>query len=84
MSRTTQVLDRMLDPVRDVLTPEVAEALVNLRADATTQAQLDDFADRHAEGRLTPDEQAEYEALVAAGNLIAVLQAKARSVLRGR
>lgn len=84
MSRASQVLDRMLDPVRDILTPEVAEGLVNLRADQATQALLDDFADRNTEGRLTPEERAEYEALVAAGNVIAVLQAKARTVLTGR
>jgi hypothetical protein len=84
MSRTSQVLDRMLDPVRDILTPEVAEGLVNLRADQATQTLLDDFADRNTEGRLSAEERAEYEALVAAGNVIAVLQAKARTVLNGR
>jgi hypothetical protein len=56
--------------------------LANLRADAATQARLDDFASRNTSGQLTPAERAEYEVLVAAGNLIAVLQAKARSVLR--
>ena len=74
----------MLDPVRDVLTPSVAAALANLRADAETQARLDDLADRNTAGQLTAEERAEYEMLVAAGNVIAVLQAKARAVLRTR
>jgi hypothetical protein len=84
MSTATQALDRMLDPVRDILTPQVAEGLVNLRADAATQSRLDDLAARNTGGQLTADERSEYETLVAAGNVIAVLQAKARAVLRGR
>ena len=81
---TTQVLDRLLDPVRDALTPDVAQAIVNLRADPVTQALLEDLAERHHEGRLSPEELADYDALVNAANLIAVLQAKARSVLTPR
>jgi hypothetical protein len=76
-------LDRLLDPVRDCLTPDVAARLVALRADDTIQAKLDDFATRNQAGTLTTDERAEYEALVRAGNFIAVLQAKARVVLAG-
>jgi hypothetical protein len=76
------VLDRLLNPVRDVLTPEVARAIADLRADAATQDRLDDLAEGHHEGRLSPEELTEYQALVNGVNLIAVLQAKARSVLR--
>jgi hypothetical protein len=82
MSQATQVLDRLLDPIRAVLTPQVAEGLANLRADPATQARLDELASRNTCGQLTPAERDEYEALVAAGNVIAVLQAKARAVLR--
>lgn len=78
------VLDRLLNPVRDVLTPEVAQAIADLRADATTQERLDDLAERHHEGQLTPDELTEYQSLVSGVNLISVLQAKARSVLKAR
>lgn len=75
-----QALDRLLNPVRDVLTPEAARAIADLRADAVTQARIEELAERHHEGRLGPDELAEYEALVDGANMIAVLQAKARSV----
>ncbi len=78
------VLDRLLNPVRDVLTPEVAQAIADLRADATTQGRLDDLAERHHEGQLSPDELTEYQSLVNGINLISVLQAKARSVLKVR
>ena len=76
-------LDRLLDPVRECLTPDVAARIAALRADPDTQARLDDFAERNREGTLTPDERADYEALVRAGNLIAILQAKARAALNG-
>ena len=83
-AQNRHVLDRLLDPVRDVLTPEVARAIADLRADATTQGRLDDLADRHHEGQLSPEELAEYQALVSGINLVAVLQAKARSVLKAK
>lgn len=83
-SRNQQVLDRFLNPVRDILTPEVAQAIADLRADQETQDRIEDLADRHREGRLDADELAEYESLVNGANLIAVLQAKARSVLSRR
>lgn len=77
-----RALDRLLDPVRDVLTPEVAQAIADLRADPATRERLDDLAERHHEGQLSEDELAEYQALVSGVNLISVLQAKARSVLK--
>ena len=76
------VLDRLLNPIRDVLTPEVAQAIADLRADAATQGRLDHLAERHHEGQLTPEELTEYQSLVSGINLISVLQAKARSVLK--
>jgi len=80
----SQVLDRLLDPVREVLTPDVAQAIVDLRADSATQEHIDDLAERHHEGQLTPEELAEYEAIVNAVDLIGVLQAKARAALASR
>ena len=79
-----QSLDRLLNPVWDILTPKFATALVNLRADPATQALIEDLAGRHHEGRLTVEELAEYESLVHGANVFAVLQAKARTFLRRR
>ena len=83
-SQDRLVLDRLLDPLRDVLTPSVARAIAALRADAATQASLDDLAERHHEGQLSPEELGEYQSLVNGINLISVLQAKARSVISAR
>lgn len=83
-AKSLQVLDRFLNPVRDILTPEVARAIADLRADPATQDRIEDLAHRHREGQLSADELTEYEALVGGANLIAVVQAKARSVLNRR
>jgi hypothetical protein len=82
-AQKTAVLDRMLDPVGRCLTPDAARQLIALRADPTDQARIDELADRCTEGQLSPDERAEYEFYIAANNVIAILQAKARSVLSG-
>jgi hypothetical protein len=75
------VLDRLLDPLAECLTPEVARRIVALRADALTQARLDELADKSAEGALSPAEREEYAAYVEALDLVGLLQAKARAVL---
>jgi hypothetical protein len=76
------VLDRLLDPITRCLNPESARALVELRADTASQARIAELAEKCNEGRLTPDEHREYETYVHVGNVIAILQAKARLLLR--
>lgn len=80
MSRVN-VLDRFLDPFGALLTPEVAQRLVDFRVDASTQARIDALADKCTEGQLTPAEGEEYDTYIAAIDFITVLQAKARTVL---
>ena len=60
---------------------DAATRIAALRADADAQAQLDLMAEKNAEGLLTLEERAIYEATVRSGTLIAILQAKARAVL---
>lgn len=82
MDQANAVLDRFLEPLRQCLTPEQARALANFQVDAATQAMIDELARKCNEGELTEHERAEYEAFVEAGDLIAILQAKARDFLR--
>jgi hypothetical protein len=82
LDRQNAVLDRMLNPVAECFTPDVARKIANLQADETTQNRLDELAEKANEGSLTPAEREEYEACVEAIDLIALLQAKARSVLK--
>lgn len=78
----TDTLDRLLDPVSRCLTPDVAQALVNLRADPSIQARLDELADKNTENRLTPDEREQYDLYLSAISVITVLQSKARMILK--
>jgi len=75
------VLERLLAPVCRSLNVEAARKLVRLKADAKTQARVDELAQKCNEGDLTPQERAEYERYVSVGNLIAILQAQARLLL---
>jgi len=76
------ILNRLLDPVGALLSPEVAQRISSMKADEETQARLDFLATRSNDGQLTPDEQQEYRDYVDAIDLISVLQLKARSYLK--
>jgi hypothetical protein len=80
-STSNSVLDRILDPFAECLTPEVARRIVALSADAETQARIDQLADKNTEGRLSEDELAEYDTYIQAIEFITFLQAKARTLL---
>jgi hypothetical protein len=82
MKRNTATLERLVEPVARTLTPEVARALVALRADPALQARMDELAEKCNEGKLTPDEREEYDTSVRFGNFLAILQAKARRLLK--
>lgn len=82
MSET--VLDRVLDPFTDCLTPEVARRIADMRADPHTQARLDELADKANASELTEAEQVEYDEYREAFHLVTILQAKARQMLEGQ
>jgi hypothetical protein len=79
-----EAYERYFAPLMDAMTPEVAEVIVNLRSDQATQDRLDELAEKNREGQITPEEYAEYDMMVRAGNMISVLQAKAYAFLRAR
>jgi hypothetical protein len=75
-------IDRLVEPVARILTPEVARSLIRLRAEAAVQARMDELAQKCNEGQLTAEERDEYLTSISFGNFIAILQAKARTYLR--
>ena len=77
-------LSRLLDPLARSLTPGAARALVNFRVDHETQGRIAQLAEKCNEGELTPKERAEYETYIRAGDLISILQSKARLLLKAR
>ena len=76
------VLDRLLDPVGRILTPEVARDLVDLRFDQKAQTHIRKLARKCNDGKLTDAERREYETYVYAIDFIGILQAKARNLLK--
>jgi hypothetical protein len=82
MKRTNgRVLERLLDPISAALNEEAARKLIGIKADAKTRARIAQLARKCNEGELTPEERADYEMYVLAGDVIAILQAKARLLL---
>ena len=74
----------MLDPLTGALTPESASALLNFRADPDLEARIDELRGKANEGTLTPAEEAEYQDVVEAIDIVSIMQAKARRVLSRR
>src|SRR5689334_7543516 len=66
---TTSYLDRILDPLTDVFTPEVASAVLRLRADSETEARIAELRGRAK------------EEFVEAVDVISIIQTKARRFL---
>ena len=79
---TAPYLDRIFEPLQDILTVDTAQRIVDWRADEATQIRLDELADKCTEGSLSSAEREEYDAYVRAIDFIGILQAKARSVLK--
>ena len=78
---TVEILDRVLDPCIEGLTPQAARKIADFRADAETQARVGELAAKADIGELSDDERAEYQDYVEAFDLVAILKSKARSVL---
>lgn len=75
----TSVLDTWLEPV---ITPEVAQHLVAIQADQRTKDRILELGTKASEGQLSSAERSEYEAYISANDFVAILQAKARQVLK--
>jgi hypothetical protein len=80
-AKTTHVLDQLVAPLGDCLTPESARRLLALKADPKLQARVDELAGRHNRGELTTEEQAEYGHYVSYSTFVAILKSKARQLL---
>ncbi len=80
---TATALNRILDPLSRSLSVEAARAIIALEIDQALQDRIEELADRCNEGRLTPEERAEYEGYVEGAEILALLKLKARRLLGG-
>jgi hypothetical protein len=76
------VLDTLFDPFDEILTPEVARKIAKIRFDSTAQARINKLAAKCNEGELTDAERQEYETYVHVIDFMAILQSKARLLLK--
>ena len=74
-------MERVLEPAGRAMTPDVARWWMEIRSDPTLQARVDELADKNTEGLITPEELAEYDEYLQIASVIAVFQARARSLL---
>lgn len=82
MNAQAAIIDELLDPITRCLTPEAAKRISELRASPVAQAKIEELAAKSSAGTLSEVERAEYDACVATGNFIAILQSKARKIVQ--
>ena len=80
-STATELLGRVIAPLGRCLTPAAAKEIVALQGDETARRRIEQLAVKCDAGVLTPEERAEYQLFVEVGDLVALLQAKARRYL---
>ncbi len=72
------LLDELLDPFTGCLDAGSAQRVARFEIAPSVQQKAAALAERANEGLLTQDEENDYEALINAADLIAILQLKAR------
>jgi hypothetical protein len=78
---TISYLERFLEPMTEAFTAELAQKIVDLRADSETQAFVDELATKANEGTLTREEEVEYKEYIEAADIVGIIQSKARRFL---
>ena len=75
---SSNILGKLLDSVADCFSKEVAERVLQIRADSETEMRLEELRAKANEGELSDTESREYKAYIDGMNLVGILQAKAR------
>jgi hypothetical protein len=72
---------RIWDAAEASLTPELARHVLRLRCSDQDLARMHELARQNQEGQLSDDEREELDNFIKVGDLLAILQSKARMVL---
>lgn len=75
------LLSGLMEPLGRCLTPASAREILALRPDEPARRRMEELAGKSDEGCLTPEERAEHQFFVEVGDMVALLQAKARRFL---
>ena len=76
------ILGRFVRPEENNLSPTAARAILKLEFDALDRVRMHELAVKNQEGRMSPEERAELDSYIKVGDLLAILQSKARKVLK--
>ena len=80
----SRLLGRAIAPLGRCLTPAAAKEIVSLRSDPAARRRVEKLPAKCDAGALTPEQRAEYALFVEVGDMVALLQAKARHYLAQR
>jgi hypothetical protein len=73
---------RLMQAQRDELSPEAAEFLLAMDFGESDRQRMLQLAERSEAGTLTAEEQIEFDGYLHVGNLLAVMQSRARRALK--
>ena len=73
---------RLMQTQKRELSSEAAEFLLAIDFDEADRRRMDELAERSQGGTLTAEEQSEFDGYLHVGNLLAVMQSKARLALK--
>lgn len=78
------IFRRIVDAEQTALSAEAAKSLLELRFSPRDQRRMDHLAEKNRSGRLSAMEEQELESFIRAGQLLGILQSKARQSLKTR
>lgn len=78
----TDAFHRGTDPILKLITPDQARLIAQYQGDDALRQRIDELAGKSSEGALSEAERAEYEGYVQANKFVAILQVKARKLLK--
>ncbi len=76
------ILRRVVDPEQPFLSAEAAQALLRLDFNADDRTRMNQLAAKNRAGKLTPTEEQELNSYIRVGQMLGILQSKARRSLR--
>ena len=75
------ILEQVIEPDTDGLSPEVARALLRFRFNPTAIERINELAEKNRQGNITPSERALLERYLRVGSFLNLIHAKAHCAL---
>jgi hypothetical protein len=80
-TREAAIWARLIQAQKDAITPQVAEYLLSIAFAESDRHRMEQLAECSEAGTLTTEEQTEFDSYLHVGNLLAVMQSRARVAL---